>query len=242
MRFLLPGSGTLRACTQAQRSRGLRRGPDLADLRRAPGRIATGGDQLARAGFGVRTKRVGNHPDLKVLLLHGGPAATDEVHEPFDAWFSRAVVPSRDDDQVGSVRGDQPQGPTLCDLARVVDEVERSAWRSVSTAATSSCSAHRGGRLSRWSAPSTTGSAARDGVISTMMSGSRPCDECVTDVLMPAMHRELLAEIQSLEAEGRGTTRATSSCCSSTKAPSTSAGCSSRSGRTRHARPLPSTR
>jgi len=31
--------------------------------------------------FSVWTKRVGNNPDLKVLLLHGGPGATHEYLE-----------------------------------------------------------------------------------------------------------------------------------------------------------------
>ena len=40
--------------------------------------------------FRVWTRRVGNNPDLKVLLLHGGPGATDELYESFDLWFPQA--------------------------------------------------------------------------------------------------------------------------------------------------------
>ena len=42
--------------------------------------------------FRVWTKRVGNNPNLKVLLLHGGPGATDELYECFDTWFPRAGI------------------------------------------------------------------------------------------------------------------------------------------------------
>ena len=33
------------------------------------------------------TKRVGNNPDLKLLLLHGGPGATSEYFEAFDSYL-----------------------------------------------------------------------------------------------------------------------------------------------------------
>ena len=35
--------------------------------------------------FKVWTKRVGNNPKIKVLLLHGGPGVTHEVYEVFDS-------------------------------------------------------------------------------------------------------------------------------------------------------------
>lgn len=41
----------------------------------------------ARGTFHVWTKRVGNNPTIKVLLLHGGPGATHEYLEPLDSYF-----------------------------------------------------------------------------------------------------------------------------------------------------------
>jgi hypothetical protein len=41
----------------------------------------------ARGTFRVWTKRVGNNPTIKVLLLHGGPGATHEYLEAFDSYF-----------------------------------------------------------------------------------------------------------------------------------------------------------
>src|SRR5215212_6125057 len=37
--------------------------------------------------FKVWTKRVGNNPRIKVLLLHGGPGATHEYFEALDSFF-----------------------------------------------------------------------------------------------------------------------------------------------------------
>lgn len=38
--------------------------------------------------FKVWTKRFGNNPKIKVLLLHGGPAMTHEYMECFETFFS----------------------------------------------------------------------------------------------------------------------------------------------------------
>jgi len=39
--------------------------------------------------FKVWTKRFGNNPKIKVLLLHGGPAAGHEYMECFESFFPR---------------------------------------------------------------------------------------------------------------------------------------------------------
>lgn len=40
--------------------------------------------------FRVWTKRVGNNPAAKLLLLHGGPAATHEYFEACDSYLPAA--------------------------------------------------------------------------------------------------------------------------------------------------------
>src|SRR5215211_6554644 len=37
--------------------------------------------------FTVWTKRVGNNPTIKLLLLHGGPGMTHEYFEAFDSYL-----------------------------------------------------------------------------------------------------------------------------------------------------------
>src|ERR1700686_383340 len=39
--------------------------------------------------FKVWTKRFGNNPRIKILLLHGGPAMTHEYMECFESFFQR---------------------------------------------------------------------------------------------------------------------------------------------------------
>jgi len=75
--------------------------------------------------FNVWTKRVGNNPDIKVLLLHGGPGATHEYFESADSYFPNASVEYYYYDQLGSGNSDNPEDPSLWDLDRFIDEVEQ---------------------------------------------------------------------------------------------------------------------
>jgi proline iminopeptidase len=92
--------------------------------------ILSGGVKLIpvatpKGTFRVWTKRIGNHPTTKVLLLHGGPGATHEYLEGFDSYFRAAGIEYYYYDQLGSYYSDQPDDPELVDLARFVDEVEQ---------------------------------------------------------------------------------------------------------------------
>src|SRR4051812_35864935 len=59
--------------------------------------------------FNVWTKRTGNNPTIKVLLLHGGPGATHEYMEAFDSYFPGASIEYYYYDQMGSGNSDQPE-------------------------------------------------------------------------------------------------------------------------------------
>ena len=52
--------------------------------------------------FRVWTKRIGNNPRIKVLLLHGGPACTHEYFEACDSFFPGAGIEYYYYDQLGS--------------------------------------------------------------------------------------------------------------------------------------------
>lgn len=76
--------------------------------------------------FRVWTKRVGNNPRIKVLLLHGGPGATHEYFEAFDSFLPAEGVEYYYYDQLGSAYSDQPKdmAPFLS-IGHYVDEVEQ---------------------------------------------------------------------------------------------------------------------
>ncbi len=75
--------------------------------------------------FKVWTKRVGNNPKMKVLLLHGGPGFTHEIYECFDGYFPQEGIEYYYYDQLGSYYSDQPKDLSLWDLDRFVEEVEQ---------------------------------------------------------------------------------------------------------------------
>ena len=75
--------------------------------------------------FKVWTKRVGNNPDMKVLLLHGGPGVTHEIYECFDGYFPQEGIEYYYYDQLGSYYSDQPKDLSLWELDRFVEEVEQ---------------------------------------------------------------------------------------------------------------------
>lgn len=75
--------------------------------------------------FKVWTKRIGNNPRIKVLLLHGGPAMTHEYMECFESFFPQEGIEFIEYDQLGSYYSDQPKDTTLWTIPRFVDEVEQ---------------------------------------------------------------------------------------------------------------------
>jgi proline iminopeptidase len=75
--------------------------------------------------FHVWTKRVGNNPRVKLLLLHGGPGFTHEYFECFDSYLPKEDIEYYYYDQLGSFYSDQPSDSSLWDTARFVDEVEQ---------------------------------------------------------------------------------------------------------------------
>ncbi|MFO0810343.1 MAG: proline iminopeptidase-family hydrolase [Gemmataceae bacterium] len=81
--------------------------------------------ETPKGKFKVWTKRVGNNPKIKVLLLHGGPGCTHEYFECCDSYFPGADVEYYYYDQLGSAFSDQPDEPALWDLPRFVEEVEQ---------------------------------------------------------------------------------------------------------------------
>jgi proline iminopeptidase len=93
---------------------------------RTPGEFQAGGVRMIELaeGYRVWTKRFGNGP-IKVLLLHGGPAATHEYMEAFESFFPQVGIEFYHYDQLGSHYSDQPEDTALWTIERFVEEVEQ---------------------------------------------------------------------------------------------------------------------
>ena len=152
--------------------------------------------------FRVWTKRVGNNPAVRVLLLHGGPGVTHEYLEAFDSYFPAAGFEYYYYDQLGSHYSDQPDEPDLWDLPRFVEEVEQvrlalglnrenfylygQSW---------------GGILAIEYALKYQQNLAGL-IVSNMMASIPAYNEYARTVLMPEMDQDALAEIKQIEANG----------------------------------------
>ncbi len=200
--LLIAGALLLQACTTPTTTDSV-----TADYLDYSGRddVLSGGVKMIpidtpKGPFNVWTKRVGNHPTMKLLLLHGGPGATHEYFESFDSFLPAAGIEYYYYDQLGSAYSDQPDDPDLWEIDRFVEEVEQvrqalglnndnfyllgSSW---------------GGILAIEYALKYQENI-KGLIISNMMSSISSYNEYAENVLMPAMDQEALAEIKELEA------------------------------------------
>jgi proline iminopeptidase len=152
--------------------------------------------------FRVWTKRVGTNPDLKVLLLHGGPGMTDELYECFDVWFPGAGIEYYYYDQLGSFRSDQPDDPSLWELPRFVDEVEQDRQALGLDSGNFVLFGQSWGGILAMEYALHHQEQLKGLVIANMMSSARLYNAYADNVLMPAMDQDVLAEIKRFEADG----------------------------------------
>jgi proline iminopeptidase len=104
--------------------------PNSGYFARTPDSIQTGGIkvvpiQTPKGTFNVWTKRFGNNPKIKVLLLNGGPGATHEYFECFENFLPAEGIEFIYYDQLACGNSDNPKDTSLYDLNRYVEEVEQ---------------------------------------------------------------------------------------------------------------------
>ncbi len=92
--------------------------------------VQTGGVNIIpietpKGTFHVWTKRFGNNPRIKLLLLHGGPGATHEYFECMESFLPQEGIEFIYYDQLGSAYSDQPKDRDLWTTERFVEEVEQ---------------------------------------------------------------------------------------------------------------------
>lgn len=151
--------------------------------------------------FRVWTKRVGNNPSIKVLLLHGGPGATHEYFEAFDSYLPAAGIEYYYYDQLGSAYSDQPKEPELWDLPRFVEEVEQVRQALKLDKSNFYLFGQSWGGLLAMEYALKYQQNLKGLIISNMMASGPAYNQYAEKVLMPAMDQKALAEIKQLEAK-----------------------------------------
>jgi proline iminopeptidase len=170
--------------------------------------VLTGGVKMIpiatpKGTFNVWTKRVGNSPTMKVLLLHGGPGATHEYMEAFDSYFPSASIEYYYYDQLGSAFSDQPDDASLWDLPRFVEEVEQVRAALKLDPKNFYLYGQSWGGLLAIEYALKYQQNLKGLVISNMMASIPAYNDYAKNVLMPAMDQAALAEIKKIEQAGQ---------------------------------------
>jgi proline iminopeptidase len=158
--------------------------------------------ETPKGSFRVWTKRVGNNPSTKLLLLHGGPGGTHEGFEAFDSFLPAAGVEYYYYDQLGSFYSDQPDEPDLWDIDRFVDEVEQVRVALGLDHTNFFLYGQSWGSVLAMEYALRYQQHLKGLVLSNMMASIPAYNRYAAEVLMPAMDQTALAEIKRLEADG----------------------------------------
>lgn len=150
--------------------------------------------------FRVWTKRVGNNPRIKVLILHGGPAMTHEYFEAADSYFPGAGVEYYYYDQLGSYYSDQPDDDRLWEIPRFVDEVEQVRLALGLDKDNFYLLGHSWGGILAMEYALAHQDKVKGLVISNMMASAPAYDAYAKTVLEKDMDPAALAEIKAIEA------------------------------------------
>ena len=81
--------------------------------------------ETPKGTFNVYTKRMGNNPKIRVLLLHGGPGGSHEEFGNFDGYLPNEEIEYIYYDQLDSYYSDKPNDSTLWTTEHFVEEVEQ---------------------------------------------------------------------------------------------------------------------
>jgi proline iminopeptidase len=158
--------------------------------------------QTVKGTFNVWTKRVGNNPKTKVLLLHGGPGATHEYFECFDSFFPQEGFEYYYYDQLGSAYSDNPNDSSLWNIDRFVEEVETVRKALKMDSSNFILLGHSWGGILATEYALKYQRNLKGLVISNMVPSVPEYNAYANNVLAPMLPKDILAKIRSYEAKG----------------------------------------
>jgi len=173
---------------------------------REPG-VQTGGVRMVpiqtpRGTFKVWTKRFGNNPRIRLLLLHGGPGATHEYFEGFESFLPAEGIEFIYYDQLGSAYSDQPSDESLWTTERFVDEVEQVRQALGLDHDNFYLLGHSWGGILATEYALTHQEHLKGLVISNMMMSIPDYNRYANEVLAAGMPPEVVREIHEIEKRG----------------------------------------
>jgi proline iminopeptidase len=152
--------------------------------------------------FKVWTKRFGNNPRIKILLLHGGPATTHEYMECFESFFPNEGFEFYEYDQLGSYYSDQPKDTSLWNLDRFVEEVEQVRQAINADKNNFYLLGNSWGGLLAMQYSLKYQQHLKGLIIANMMASCPDYGNYANDVLAKQMDSSVLTQIRAIEAKG----------------------------------------
>ena len=153
----------------------------------------------SKGTFKVWTKRIGNNPKIKLLLLNGGPGATHEYFECFENFLPAEGIEIIYYDQLGCGNSDNPNDIALWDLARYVEEVEQVRKALNLDASNFYMLGHSWGGILAMEYALKYQKNMKGLIISNMMSSCPEYGKYAEEVLAKQMDPKVLAELNQIE-------------------------------------------
>jgi len=152
--------------------------------------------------FKVWTKRIGNNPRIKVLLLHGGPASTHQYMECFESFFPKEGFEFYEYDQLGCGNSDKPADTSLWVLDRFVEEVEQVRKAIGADSTNFFILGNSWGGLLGMQYALKYQNNMKSLIVANMMASCPEYGKYAEEVLAKQMDPKVLAEIKAIEAKG----------------------------------------
>ena len=154
----------------------------------------------SKGTFKVWTKRIGNNPKIKLLLLNGGPGATHEYFECFENFLPAEGIEIIYYDQLGCGNSDNPNDVALWDLGRYVEEVEQVRKALNLDASNFYMLGHSWGGILAMEYALKYQHNMKGLIISNMMSSCPEYGKYAEEVLAKQIDPKVLTEINQIEA------------------------------------------
>ncbi|SJZ48877.1 proline iminopeptidase-family hydrolase [Sediminibacterium ginsengisoli] len=150
----------------------------------------------------VWTKRIGNNPKIKLLLLNGGPGATHEYFECMENFLPAEGIEFIYYDQLGTGNSDNPNDTSFWSLPRYVEEVEQVRIALNLTKDNFFLLGHSWGGLLAMEYALKYQQNLKGLIISNMMSSCPDYGKYANEVLAKQMDPKVLDTIRKIESAG----------------------------------------
>lgn len=169
--------------------------------------VKTGGIKIIsietpKGKFNIWTKKVGNNPKMRLLLMNGGPGATHEYFECMESFLPAEGIEFIYYDQLGCGLSDNPNDTSMWDLERYVEEVEQVRTALNLTSENFYLLGHSWGGLLAMQYALKYQKNLKGLIVSNMMSSCPAYGKYAEDVLAKQLPPEVLAEVREIEAKG----------------------------------------